>query len=62
MKAAVNTMTCRGCGFCARMARDVFAMNTEGKAEARDIEISEDAMEFVEMAAEECSENSIILF
>ncbi|MFO7612973.1 MAG: ferredoxin [Clostridia bacterium] len=62
MKATVDSQTCRGCGFCARMARGVFEINANGKAYASDLDIPEDLMEFAEMAAEECPESSIEIY
>lgn len=59
MKVKVDSDTCRGCGFCIRMAQDVFEKDEVGKVRAVDGSVPGHLEEHVEAAAEMCPEGSI---
>lgn len=59
MKVTIYSGTCRGCGFCIRMAQDVFERDAGGKVRAVEGDVPGHLEEHVEAAAEMCPEGSI---
>ena len=61
MKVEVDQDICIGCGLCTNIAPDVFSMNEDNKAQAKDGEITEKDQTLVEDAANSCPVSAIIL-
>ena len=61
MKVEVNQDICIGCGLCTNIAPDVFSMNDDNKAQAKDGEITEKHQPLAEEAANSCPVSAIIL-
>ena len=61
MKVEVNQDMCIGCGLCTNIAPDVFSMNNDNKAQAKDGEITEKDQTLVEEAANSCPVSAINL-
>jgi ferredoxin len=55
MSISVDKNLCMGCGTCAAICPDVFAMTDDGKAEA----VSQDNMECAKNAAASCPTQAI---
>lgn len=60
-KAIVNQDLCIGCGACQAIVNDIFEINDEGLAEAKDEVVKEDLLEDVIDAAEGCPTNAIVI-
>lgn len=54
MKGFVDKETCIGCGLCPEVCPDIFEMDDDGLAIARDIEIPEDIEDSAKDAEESC--------
>ena len=59
MKFEVDKEKCIGCGACAAICEEIFELSDEGYAEAKDIEVSEDAEEDAVNAMEGCPTSAI---
>ena len=59
MKVKVNQDACIGCGACAAICEDVFAINDEGLSEAKVEEVKEDLQQEVRDAADSCPTGAI---
>lgn len=57
MSISVNQDTCIGCGACASICPQTFALNADGKSEV----ISQDDVECAKNAAESCPVQAISL-
>lgn len=60
MKVTVDSNTCRGCGFCIRMAGEVF-VKKDGTVTAIEGDVPGHLEEHTEMALETCPEGSITI-
>ena len=54
MIAVVDKVTCIGCGLCADICGNVFSMDVDGKAVARETPVSQADQSCAEDAAEQC--------
>lgn len=54
MKAKVNSDDCISCGLCVSECPEIFKFNEDEKAEAKDIEISQDILSKVENSRDNC--------
>ncbi len=61
MKVEVDSNTCRGCGFCIRMAGEVFVKRDDGKVKAVEGDVPAHLEDHIEMALETCPEGSIAI-
>lgn len=61
MKVKVDQNMCIGCGLCINIAPDVFSMNDDNKAQAKDDEITEKDQPLAEEAANSCPVSAIKL-
>ncbi|MFA9396946.1 MAG: ferredoxin [Clostridiaceae bacterium] len=59
MKGYVDKDTCIGCGLCTSICEEIFFMNDNGKAEAKDIVISQDIKDAAEDARVQCPVEAI---
>lgn len=59
MKVKVNKEICIGCGACQAIAPDVFEIEDDGLAQAKDIEINDNIKEDVIDALEGCPTSAI---
>jgi ferredoxin len=59
-KIIVDCDLCVGCGACAAMAPEVFALGKKGKSEVKNPNTSDD--ESVKIAAESCPVSAISIF
>lgn len=61
MKAFVDKDTCIGCGLCADTCSEIFQMEDDGKAEAADVEISDELSDCVKDAEDGCPVDAITI-
>ena len=61
MKAKVEKAECIGCGMCETLCPEIFSMNDEGVAEAKDQEIPESLVESAEEAKDSCPADCIVI-
>lgn len=61
MKASVDHNLCIGCGVCESECPEVFEMNDEGLAVAKDGEIGEDVLERAKEAQSQCPVEAITI-
>lgn len=54
MKGFVDKDTCIGCGICVGVCPDIFEMDVDDLAVAKEIEIPEDVLEAAKEAADQC--------
>ncbi len=59
MKACVDKDTCIGCGLCPEICPEIFSMEDDGLAVAKDIEIPDDILESARDAEESCPVDAI---
>lgn len=59
MKAYVDKDTCIGCGLCPEICPEIFSMEDDGLAVAKDIEIPDDILESARDAEESCPVDAI---
>lgn len=59
MKGYVDQNTCIGCGICPEVCPEIFRMNDDGKAEAVDIEITDEIMDNAKDAETQCPVDAI---
>ena len=59
MKGYVDKETCIGCGLCPTVCPEIFEMDDDGLAKAKDIEIPEDVEDTAKEAEEECPVDAI---
>ena len=59
MKAHVDKETCIGCEACVNDCPEIFEMEDDGLAVAKDIEISDDLMESANSAKDGCPVEAI---
>jgi ferredoxin len=59
MKGFVDKAACIGCGLCAGICPEIFAMNADGKAQAVDREIMDGFMESAKDAELQCPTSAI---
>ena len=59
MKAYVDKETCIGCELCPEICPEIFEMEDDGLAVAKDSEIPEDLLEDMQDAFEGCPTDSI---
>lgn len=59
MKAWVDKDICIGCGVCVDVCPQIFFMDQEDKAEAKDIPVPAEVEESCQEAAEECPVSAI---
>ena len=61
MKAYVDKNTCIGCGLCADICPEIFEMEDDGLAVAKDIDIPDDLLESAKEAEESCPVDAITI-
>ena len=61
MKASVDKDTCIGCGLCPEISPEIFSMEDDGLAVAKDIEIPEDLLDSAKEAEDSCPVGAIIV-
>lgn len=61
MKGYVDEDECIGCELCPDICPEIFEMNDDGKAEAKDIEIAEDVEDSAKEAEESCPVDAITI-
>jgi len=61
MKAYVDKETCIGCELCVEICPEIFEMEDDGLAAAKDIEIPEDLLEDAQEAEESCPTDAITI-
>ena len=61
MKACVDKDTCIGCELCPEICPEIFSMEDDGLAVAKDIEIPGDLLESAQEAEESCPVGAIIV-
>lgn len=54
MKGFVDKNTCIGCGICPTICSEIFSMDDDGLAIAKDIEILDDILDSAKEAEEAC--------
>ena len=59
MKGHVDKDTCIGCGLCPEICPEIFEMDDDGLAVAKDIEIPEDVEDSAKEAEESCPVDAI---
>ncbi|CAM2840141.1 ferredoxin [Hathewaya histolytica] len=59
MKAFVDKDTCISCGLCPTICEDIFFMDDDGKAAAKDVEISSSLEDSAKDAETSCPVNAI---
>lgn len=59
MKAFVDPDLCIGCGLCPDMCGEIFSMNDDDLAVAKDIEIPDELIDEVKDAASSCPVDAI---
>jgi len=59
-KIVVDQQLCIGCGACAAMAPEVFALNKSGKSEVKNPNASDD--DSIKISASACPVNAISIF
>lgn len=61
MKAYVDKDACIGCELCVEICPEIFEMEDDGLAVAKDSEIPEDLLEDAQEAEESCPTDAIIV-
>ncbi len=61
MRAWVDKETCIGCGLCPEICPEIFAMEDDGLAGAKDIEIPDDILDSAKEAEDSCPVDAIIV-
>lgn len=61
MKAYVDKETCIGCELCVEICPEIFEMEDDGLAVAKDSEIPEDLLEDAQEAEESCPTDAITI-
>lgn len=61
MKAYVDKETCIGCELCTEICPEIFEMEDDGLAVAKDSEIPEDLLEDAQEAEDSCPTDAIIV-
>ena len=61
MKAYVDKETCIGCELCPEICPEIFEMEDDGLAVAKDSEIPEDLLEDAQEAEESCPTDAITI-
>ncbi len=59
MRANVDKEECIGCGLCPDICPEIFSMEDDGLAVAKDIEIPEDVLESAQEAEDSCPSDAI---
>lgn len=59
MKASVDQDTCIGCGLCPSICEEVFELNDEGKAYAKQPDVPDELEDTAKEAEESCPVNAI---
>ncbi|WDV45693.1 ferredoxin [Clostridiaceae bacterium M8S5] len=59
MKAYVDKGTCIGCGLCPDICPEVFEMDQSDKAEATDMELTDELIDSARDAEEQCPVDAI---
>lgn len=59
MKGYVDKDTCIGCGLCPEICPEIFEMEDDGLAVAKDIEIPDDILESAQEAEDSCPVDAI---
>lgn len=59
MKANVDQDTCIGCGLCPSICEDIFELDDEGKAYAKQEEVPDNLEDTAKEAEESCPVNAI---
>jgi len=59
MKGHVDKDTCIGCGLCPSVCPEIFEMDDDGKAIAKDIVIPDDIVDSAKEAEEQCPVDAI---
>jgi ferredoxin len=59
MKGFVDKDACIGCGLCAGICPEIFAMDADGKAQAADKKIADGVMERAKDAELQCPTSAI---
>jgi ferredoxin len=59
MKGFVDKDTCIGCGLCPSLCPEIFEMDDDGKAVAKNVEIPEDTVDSAKEAEESCPVEAI---
>ncbi|HHU36757.1 MAG TPA: ferredoxin [Treponema sp.] len=59
MKATVDKDTCIGCGVCVDVCPQIFSMDQDDKAEAKDITVPGNIEESCQDAADQCPVEAI---
>ena len=59
MKFKVNEENCIGCGACQAICQEVFELNDDGVATAKDVEVNEETKEDAINAMEGCPTGAI---
>ena len=61
MRVRVDQELCTGCGLCVEICPEVFEMNDDGLAEAKEKDVPEDLASDAREAAEDCPVEAIII-
>ena len=61
MKVRVDQESCTGCGLCLDLCPDMFELNDEALAEAKQEDVPENLEDDVREAADECPVEAIVI-
>lgn len=59
MKGNVDKDACIGCGLCPEICPEIFSMEDDGLAVAKDIQIPDDVLESAQEAEDSCPSDAI---
>lgn len=61
MRAYVDKETCIGCELCPEICPEIFFMEDDGLAEAKEIELPDELLDSAKEAEDSCPSDSIII-